>query len=164
VRTTAALVGAALIAGCGASDDQRTPPPEVRAAVAAFMKDLRAGDYASACAALPADEIALIRQNALGAYRPRARTQAARLRQVQAVNASTRRCPRALALLASEIGPQRLDRVAARARTAPLSYLGPASVGTAQIADGAWTVRRHDGRWQVVGADALAVALEDATA
>jgi hypothetical protein len=151
----AALVAALTLgaAGCGSSD--APPPATARAAVTDFLASLQHKDYNSACAALAGDAVKDLRSAALGSFRVRPGSASSRLEQVQAAHASAATCPGTLALVAGESSAS-LDRVAARAKTASLTWIGPSNGGVVSLgADQDWVVERHDGRWRIISDNVL---------
>jgi hypothetical protein len=151
------VVASGALAGCGGDDgqDDAAPPKEARQAVVGFLAAVERGDTAAACSALDADLYPDVRSNALGALTVEAGTAAERLRQVKAARRRASTCDGTMRLLAEETAGE-LDRVAARARTLPMTWLEPAGHrATVSVGDQDWVVQRHDGRWQLISANAL---------
>jgi hypothetical protein len=163
-RAALPLVAAGLLtAGCGNGQDRSvtpTPPPQTRQAVLSLLAALHDGHGARACALLTLELAVRLRKDVAGSYRATARSPAARLAQVRAAHARARTCPGAMELLGQELGPRRIARLTAQARSLPLTWLGPRPQDVlATLGDEDWDVTRDDDRWRVDMANALLDAL-----
>ena len=158
VPVVIAVAGALLVAGCGSRDAPK-PAGSPRAAVQRFVDDLQAGRYPQACAVLGPGEAKLIRANAIGEFHVPAGTHAERLRFINRTLAASKRCPVALRMFSARYHGTfpALRRAAA---TGALSHPPGAGDSVWQVADQAWIVEAHGGRWILTGTDALAVAAE----
>jgi hypothetical protein len=155
-RTAAAALAATLAlgaAGCGNADDHdgdsRQPPAAARAAVVDYLTALQRKDYAAACAAVDAATAKDLRDAAVGEFRVRPGSASDRLKQVHTAHARAATCPGAMALVVEETGA-RLVGVVARARSAPLTYIGPVYAGNVALGDEDWGVERHGDGWRVI--------------
>jgi len=158
---TLTIIGLALVVGlgfgCGDEEDEG-PPSVARGAVVSLVAALKAGDGAAACRLVDEGLRPDLRVAALGGFRPVGATQAERLAQVKAAQASARTCPGAMRLLARDLGP-RSDRLLAQARTLPMTWLAPQRRGIVTLGGEQWAVEKRENVWTITIANAIVDAL-----
>ena len=160
LRSSAALLVLCVLVlgGCGGADHPK-PVGTPRATVLRFLDDLQGGRVDRACAALDPSYVPTLRLNVLSfAHAPKGLDHAALHRWVQRLNASTKRCPVALHLLAGQIAGQ-LPAVRGAAVKAPLTKPFPGAA-IWSLGNEAWVVEPRNGRWVITNPDALTVAQE----
>jgi hypothetical protein len=150
----AGVAGAVVLSGCGGAKAPAVPPPEARQPVVDLLVALRSGRYDEACRAVSGEAVGQLRDAARGAYTVHPGTEAARLREVRSVAARTASCAGTMAIVAQE-SQASIGVIERRARTMPLSWIGPRGGAVTLGADEDYDVERRDGRWVVTVVNAL---------